>query len=91
VAKGADTAVTTPGLQGFLSPASRRELSEELGPIESWQSLGCDDVSGRKIGWLSAPVSRACYALGKGGQASVVATLYYSPDWRLALFDITAY
>ena len=91
VAKGADTAVTTPGLQRFLSPASRRELSEQLAPIESWQSLGCDDVSGRKISWLSSPVSRACYAVGKGGRASVVATLYYSPDWRLALFDVTAF
>ncbi|MFL5449347.1 MAG: hypothetical protein ACJ8AX_12420, partial [Gemmatimonadales bacterium] len=91
VAKGADSAVTTPGLQRFLSAASRRELSEQLAPIESWQSLGCDDVSGRKVAWLSSPVSRACYAVGKGGRASVVGTLYYSPDWRLALFDITAY
>src|SRR6185503_17265057 len=63
VAKGADSAVTTPGLQRFLSPASRRELSDQLAPIESWQSLGCDDISERKMGWLSSPVSRACYAI----------------------------
>jgi hypothetical protein len=88
VAKGADTAVTTPGLQRFLSASSRRELSEELAPIEGWQSLGCDDVSGRKISWLSSPVARACYAVGKGPETRVIATLYYSPDWRLALFDV---
>jgi CubicO group peptidase (beta-lactamase class C family) len=88
VAKGADTAVTTPALQRFLSASSRRELSEELAPIEGWQSLGCDDIGGRKISWLSSPIARACYVVGKGPETRVIATLYYSPDWRLALFEV---
>jgi hypothetical protein len=62
-----------------------------LAPLRSWKQLGCDDLTSLELLWLGSPIVHACYAKGSGQDQHAVAALYYTIDWRLAHFDLTAY
>jgi CubicO group peptidase (beta-lactamase class C family) len=86
-----DQSVLTPGLRRFLSPGSKRELKRTLAPVRTWTALGCDDLSGLRLAWLGSPIARACYARGSRQKDRVLATVYFTPDWMLASFDVSPY
>ncbi|HEV7366602.1 MAG TPA: serine hydrolase domain-containing protein [Gemmatimonadales bacterium] len=87
IAGGTDSGVVTPGLRSFLSAAGRKELRDLLSNTGSWTDLGCDRVGGRKITRLRAGIERICYARGVREKSGVVASVYYTRDWRAANFD----
>jgi hypothetical protein len=62
-------------------------LRDLLSNTGSWTDLGCDRVGGRKITRLRAGIERICYARGVREKSGVVASVYYTRDWRAANFD----
>jgi hypothetical protein len=87
IAGGTDSSLTTPGLRQFMSVAGRKELSDVLSQAGSWTELGCDRVGGKKISRLGATIERICYARGVGDKSGVVASVYYTREWRAASVD----
>jgi hypothetical protein len=62
-----------------------------LSKTGAWTELGCDRVSGRKISRLGAVIERICYARGVREKSGVLASVYYTKDWRAANFDTGRY
>jgi CubicO group peptidase (beta-lactamase class C family) len=91
IAKGTDSTAVTPGLHNFMAASSRKELSDMLSKTGAWTELGCDRVSGRKISRLGAVIERICYARGVREKSGVLASVYYTKDWRAANFDTGRY
>jgi CubicO group peptidase (beta-lactamase class C family) len=81
----------TPGFLHFLSGSPRPEVREAVKKVESWTPLGCDDLTRLGLVWLSSRIAHACYATGKSPTDRLVATFYFSPDWRLAHFDLARF
>jgi hypothetical protein len=48
-------------------------------------------VAGRGIARLGATVERICYARGVGKDRRVIVSVFYTGDWRAALFEIEDY
>jgi CubicO group peptidase (beta-lactamase class C family) len=91
VAGNDDRAVVTPGLHRFLSPAARGELQRQLQPVKSWTPLGCEVPADREITWLGAAIDRVCYIKGTGPTEAVLASVFYTADWRAAFIDVYSY
>jgi CubicO group peptidase (beta-lactamase class C family) len=91
VAAGNDTSEVTPGLHRFMSSASRRDLEQALAPAKSWSALGCDDLAGRAQNWLGSSFIRECYAVGTSGDGRLVASVFYTRDWRAGHFEVNLY
>jgi CubicO group peptidase (beta-lactamase class C family) len=86
-----DSSVITPGLQRFLSPDERDELRQRLDSLGPLRFLGCDDLTGRGLVWLSSPLAQGCYSAANGAHERAVFSLYYTGEWRLAFFDVSRY
>ena len=91
IVEGTDSSAITPGLHRFLSPPARKELGQMLAPVKSWISVGCDDVSGRKLTWLAASIERVCYYTGTGPGERMVLSVAYTSEWQAAHLDPSAY
>ena len=91
IAGATDSTVATSGLRHFMSPASRKELADVVSQAEWWTELGCDRVGGKHISRLGADVERICYARGLGDKSGVIASVYYTRDWRAANVDASWY
>jgi CubicO group peptidase (beta-lactamase class C family) len=81
----------TPGLRHFLSGPVRPEVREAIKKVDAWTPVGCDDLTGQGLVWLLSSIAHSCYARGKSPSDRLVATFYFSPDWRLAHFDLARY
>jgi hypothetical protein len=90
IAAGDSTGVTL-ALHRFLLPWTRADAANTLAEASSWTALGCDDVAGRGIARLGATVERICYARGVGKDRRVIVSVFYTGDWRAALFEIEDY
>ena len=84
------SALFTPGLRRFLSPAERGDWRELAAEIARWTALGCDRANG-SVERLGARIARWCYARGEGAGGGVVITLSYTGDWQLADADSYRY
>jgi CubicO group peptidase (beta-lactamase class C family) len=87
IAQGTDAAEVTPGLHEFMATSSRKELSDLLSKAGSWTELGCDRVGRRKITRLGAAIEHICYARASREKWGVLASVYYTRDWRAANYD----
>ena len=87
----ADTSGITPGFRRFLSADARDELRPRLDSLDALRFLGCDDLTGRSLVWLSSPLAQGCYVTAKGADERAVLSLYYTGDWRLAFLDVSRY
>jgi hypothetical protein len=74
-----------------MSSASRRDLEQALAPAKSWRALGCDDLAGRAQNWLGSSFIRECYAVGTSGDERLVASVFYTRDWRAGHFEVNLY
>ena len=54
-------------------------------------SLTCDTLASGAFMYLGAEITRMCYVRGTGPEASVLASVYYSADRRLAGIEINDY
>ncbi len=81
----------TPGFRRFAAPAWRKELREDIKPVESWTPLTCDTLGSGAFMYLGAEITRMCYVRGTGPEASVLANVYFSADRRLAGIEINDY
>ncbi len=87
----ADTARTTASFRRFAVPAWRKELRGELAPVAVWEVVTCDSLTPGAFRYLDARIVRACYLRGTGPRASVLATVYYSGDGRIAGLEVASY
>jgi CubicO group peptidase (beta-lactamase class C family) len=90
LANDSASALFTPGLRRFLSPAERGDWRELAAEIARWTALGCDSANG-SVERLGARIARWCYARGEGAARGVVITLSYTSDWQLADADSYRY
>ncbi len=60
-------------------------------PVASWTPLTCDTLASGAFMYLGAEITRMCYVRGTGPEASVLASVYYSADRRLAGIEINDY
>jgi CubicO group peptidase (beta-lactamase class C family) len=90
VARG-DSAGVTPELHRFLLPWVRTDAGSTLADVKSWTALGCDAVAGRGIVGLTSAIEHICYARGVGKDRRVIVSVFYTDDWRAALFEIEDY
>ena len=87
VASGTDSAMGTPEFSATF-PAARRELIGGLvTKLDTWTTLGCDDVRGRGISRLRSRIEHICYLKGSAEQGSLLFTLLYASGWRAAGLD----
>jgi CubicO group peptidase (beta-lactamase class C family) len=86
-----DSAGITPELHGFLLPWARTDAGNTLADVKSWTALGCDGVAGRGIARLTSAIEHICYARGVGKERRVIVSVFYTGDWRAALFEIEDY
>jgi CubicO group peptidase (beta-lactamase class C family) len=86
-----DSALTTRGFRRFAAPAWRKELGEELKAVATWTPLTCDTLTPGAFMYLGADVSRTCYVRGNGPDATVLASVYYSADRRVAGIELNDY
>ena len=91
ISRGNDTTMVTPGLQHFLSSGPRTELEQTPGSVLNWKELGCDDVSDRRMVWLSARIERVCYHRGSDRDGAMIVSVFHTADWRAAHFEVTRY
>jgi hypothetical protein len=91
VANGGTDPKMAPGLGRFISTDSRKELKRTITPLRSWTALGCDDLANLSLSWLGSRIGHACYSSGRGPNQQVLATVYFTPDWLLAQFDMSPY
>jgi CubicO group peptidase (beta-lactamase class C family) len=91
IASARDSGSTTPGLQHFLSAATRREAAETLQQVKSWTPLGCDRVAERSISRLGAKIDCICYLRGTGDRGGSIVSAYYTGEGRAAYLDIGGY
>jgi CubicO group peptidase (beta-lactamase class C family) len=91
IMQGNDTSAVTPGLHRFLSPASRRDLKETVASATSWKSLGCDELTGRKVAWLGSPIERVCYASATGREGHMLISVFYTREWKAAHLGISGF
>jgi CubicO group peptidase (beta-lactamase class C family) len=88
---GTDTSVVTSGLHHFLSTSARADLGNTVRSINVWKALGCDDVTNRRMVWLSATIERVCYHAGAGGEERMILSVFYTAQWRAAHLEISRY
>lgn len=81
----------TAGLHEVLTVEQRSELAHTARTVKAWKALGCDDVRGRRLRWLSAPIERICYSAGDDSDGHMIATVSYAPGWRVAHLAISRY
>jgi CubicO group peptidase (beta-lactamase class C family) len=87
IASRKEGALVTPELAATF-PGPRREIvAGLLQQIQSWTSLGCDDVRTRGITRLRSRIDHICYAKGTASQGSLFVTVLYTGDWRAAGLD----
>jgi hypothetical protein len=86
-----DTTLTTRALRRFSGRMWREELAEEIQPVSAWEVVTCDSLPPGLLMYLGSPVVRTCYLRGTGPGASVIATMYYSADHRIAGVEVTSY
>ena len=86
-----DSALTTRGFRQFASPPWRKELAEALKLVNSWTPLTCDTSAFGSFMYLGVEVARMCYLRGTGPKASLVASMYYSADRRVAGIEFNGY
>jgi CubicO group peptidase (beta-lactamase class C family) len=87
IASGSEAQLVTPEFKDTF-PAPRRQLiGELLESMNSWTSLGCDDVRGRAISRLRSRIEHICYAKGTAKQGSLLFTVLYASGWRAAGLD----
>ena len=79
-----DTSLTTRGFRRFAVNAWRRSLAATLEPEASWEVVTCDAQAPGTFSYLNAEVARTCYVRGTGRDASVLVSMYYSDDGRVA-------
>ena len=91
ITEGTDSASVTPAFHRFLSPASRRDLKEALASSKSWKSLGCDELTRRKIAWLGSPIERVCYASATSSDGQMLISVFYTKDWKAAHLGISGF
>ena len=91
ITEGNDSASVTPAFHRFLSPASRRDLKEALASSKSWKSLGCDELTRRKIAWLGSPIERVCYASATSSDGQMLISVFYTKDWKAAHLGISGF
>jgi hypothetical protein len=63
----------------------------DIDQVASWEVVTCDSLAPGALEYLSAGVDRACYLRGGGPRASVLASVYYSGDGRLAGVEVFEY
>jgi hypothetical protein len=87
IASGSESALVTPELKATF-PKPRRELiAGLLKGIQTWTSLGCDNVRGRGIVRLRSRIEHICYAKGTAPHGSMLFTGLYGSGWRAAGLD----
>ncbi len=91
VAAGQASAKLAPGLRTFASKSVREEWAPSVATGRRWESLGCDDVTGRGISRLGARVARICYGRMTGPHGGLLASVAYTADWKAAFLDAYAY
>ena len=86
-----NTTVTTAGFRRFAAPAWRTELRRDIRSVVSWTPLTCDTLASGAFLYLGADVTRMCYLRGAGPETSVLASVYYSAERRVAGIEIFDY
>lgn len=73
-----DVAHITPRFRRFLSADLVDYYRFLLAQQREWSAAGCDDVAGKGIAYLGAPITKICHALAAraGGGGTVVTVLY---------------
>jgi CubicO group peptidase (beta-lactamase class C family) len=91
VAAGTDSAGLAPGFSAFLSKDLRASIAGRLKPVQAWEFIGCDPVTGRGIARLGTQVAEICYARGVGPAPVSLVTVLYGADWRAASIDFYSF
>lgn len=81
--EGAETSSATASFRRFAAPGWRHDLKAEVEGVRSWEVVACEPVT-RGMLYLNTSVARTCYIRGTGADASLVASVYYSDDARIA-------
>jgi hypothetical protein len=62
-------------------------IADLLKAIDTWTVLGCDRVRDRGITRFRSRIEYICYAKGTAKQGSLLFTVLYASDWRVAGLD----
>lgn len=81
----------TPGLRKFIPASMREEWRQGLSEVHSWESVGCDEVSGRRLERLGGRVARVCYARALGDRFRRLVSVAYTADWVATDLDSYSY
>jgi CubicO group peptidase (beta-lactamase class C family) len=87
IAAGNDSALVTPEFRATFPTPRRHLIGGLVQGVQTWISLGCDDVRGRGISRLRSPIEYICYAKGTAPQGSLLVTVLYARGWRAAGLD----
>ncbi len=82
--KGANASIATPAFIRFARRAWRHELQDAITDIGSWEVVACETAPPGGPMYLMTRVSRTCYVRGTGPDASLLVTVYFSGDGRIA-------
>ena len=87
----ADTSITTAALRRFAAPAWRKELRGGIEGVTAWETAACEPLPPGLLMYLDSPIVRTCYVRGTGPETSVIASVYYSGDGRIAGIETYGY
>jgi CubicO group peptidase (beta-lactamase class C family) len=87
IASGSEAHLVTPEFRDTFPGPRRQLIAGLLEQIDTWTSLGCDQVRDRGITRLRSRIEHICYAKGTGKPGSLLVTVLYGSGWRAAGLD----